>query len=340
MPTSPKPPRRSTLKTIADLAGVHPSTVSRALANGQSHRVDVATRERIQKIAQELNYEPDPLARGLRTSKSMLIGITVPRLTDFELSAMVTASQASAKKHGYETLIVSTENEEQHGESIRNMLQRRIDGLVIATAKIEDPLLEQLEASKVPFLLLNRESKGYPSVTSDDRTGAFLAVSHLILMGHQRIAHISGSLKASTGYNRYLGYRDALAQYDIEYDPELVRTGNFDSESAISLTNDLLKTEQPPTAFFTVNDLSALGVLYSVRQAGLRVPEDIAVVGYNNSDFSSLLSTPISSISVPIRLMGETATDLLIAQIKTGTISSKKFAPELIIRQSSDYRRG
>lgn len=326
---------KPTLKSIAEAAGVHPSTVSRALMGKPGTRIPAATIERINRAARELNYEPNPWAQSLRTQRAMMIGLAIPRLTDVVLAQMFEAAQWRARDFGYQTITVGAEAEGPHGTAVKGLIDRRVDGLILATAMLRDSFLPEIERLGVPFILLNRSSRDYPAVCGDDKLGGYLATRHLVEAGHTRIGHIAGPGDSSTGKYRAQGYQRALREAGISFDPALVRQGKFDATSALAAAEQLMSLPTPPTAIFAVNDISALAAMAVARRHGLRIPDDLAVIGYNDSEVSSLLPIPLSSVRVPLLDMGRLSVELLMRRINGEKVESVLMTPELVPRESS-----
>lgn len=333
------PRRKPTLKNIADAAGVHPSTVSRALSSSEhDSRIPAETVERIRKAARELDYEPNPWAQSLRTRRSMMLGLVIPRLTDYVLAHVFESAQRRALEHGYQTITLSTGAAPASGRA-QNLIERHTDGLILADVLLDDSRLDELAAARMPFVLLNRTSGSHPSVSGDDELGGYLATRHLLEQGHRRIAHLSGPSTVSTGLKRAAGYRRALEEAGIAADPALVAEGEFDVPSALAAAQRLLGLADRPTALFAVNDISALAAMSVARDSGLRVPEDLALVGYNDSEVSPLLPIPLTSVRVPLLDMGILAVDALIDRMGGAMPPTRLLEPVLVPRQSSLARR-
>lgn len=330
------PGRKATLKSIAAVAGVHPSTVSRALMGSPDSRIAEATVERIRNAAKELDYEPNPWAKSLRTQRAMMVGLVIPRLTDVVLGQMFEAAQWCARDYGYQTMTVSAQKEGTEGTAIKSLMDRRTDGLIVATATLHDPFLKVIEASGLPFILLNRSSGKYPAVCGDDALGGYLATKHLLDQGHTRIGHISGPTSVSTGKLRAQGYRRALREAGQEPDDELVVPGEFDAATATSAAETLLGLPKPPTAIFAINDISALATMAVARRRGLRIPDDLAITGYNDSEMSSLLPIPLTTVRVPLPEMGRLAVELLMKRLSGEEVASVLMKPEVIARESTE----
>ena len=291
---------RVTIATIADALGVHPSTVSRALSDG-SQRVSAGRALQIREAAAAMGYQPNPWARSLRTSRSSLIGLVVPRLTDGVLALMFEAAEDRARQFGYQAVTCSTRDvDDEEGRLVRVLLARRVDGLILATPTIHDPLLDELEAAGVPFVLLNRGSGSHPGVRGNDELGGYLATRHLISGGHRRIGFICGSLGVSTAADRRSGYERALMEAGISIDESLVVESSFAAAGGLRAASDLLSRPDRPTAVFAVNDATAIGAMSVARDLGLDIPRDLALIGYNDTDLAALLPVPLSSVAVPL----------------------------------------
>jgi LacI family transcriptional regulator len=332
---------RATIKTIALAAGVHPSTVSRALTEEGSGRLGEQTVQRIRQLAKELGYEPNPWARSLRTRRTLTIGLVLPSLTE-SLARMFEGAEDLARERGYQAVTASTRDDEREERRLINgLLDRRVDGLVITTGSTDDPFLDELAARGVPFQLLNRASKDYPSVTVDDELGGFLATRHLLSQGHRRIAFIAGQWRFSSARLRYEGFLQAHKQMRLRAVPELVIESGYDATSGLGAASRVLAVANPPTALFAVNDSVAVGALAAARDLGLRVPDDLAVVGFNDNELSSMLSVPLSSVAIPLEEMGRLSVKLLIDQIEGQLGASVVLQPRLVVRASSrsDRRR-
>jgi LacI family transcriptional regulator len=324
-----------TIKTIARAAGVHPSTVSRALAPHSAAHIRDDTIKRIKDLADSLGYEPNPWARSLRTKRSLTVGLVLPRLTDF-LAQMFEGAEDRAREHGYQPVTASTrDNEKEERRVITAMLERRVDGLIIATSAAKSPFLDELARRQVPFQLLNRTSGGHPAVSVDDELGGYWATKHLLGRGHRRVGFVAGPRQFSSPAMRMRGFERAHKEAGLSVDPALVMESGFDPASGAAAASVLLSLPDPPTALFAVNDSVAIGVLAAARDLCLRIPEDLAVVGFNDNEISQMLAVPLSSVAIPLEKMGRLAVDLLIEQIKGSPGRSEVLLPRLVARASS-----
>jgi LacI family transcriptional regulator len=327
--------RRVTIATIAKELGVHPSTVSRAL-HGDAGSTSSARARRIREVAAEMGYTPDPWARSLRTRRSGLIGLVVPRLTDGVLAKMFEAAEDFARAVGYQAVTLSTRDKDGEEERlVRALIERRVDGVILATATLTDPLLDELEANALPFALLNRRSANHPVARGNDVLGGYLATRHLISVGHREIGFISGPSRVSTSEDRRTGYQRALAEASIPFDPDLIVESSFGADGGVRAASVLLGRERRPTAIFAVNDATALGAMAVARDLGLTIPDDLAVVGYNDTEIARLLPVPLSSVAVPVDDMGQNAVRILVERMRGLPPRSVVLEPQLVVRASS-----
>lgn len=328
-------PKRVTLKVIAERADVHVSTVSRALNPHESDKVRPETLRRVRELADELGYSPDPWGRNLRTQRSLMIGLILPRLIDGVLAIMFEAAEDHARALGYQALTTSTRDRpEEQRRLVEQLLDRRVDGLILATPVLDDPLLDELADRHVPFVLMNRTSGDHLGVRPNDERGGFLAAAHLIDAGHRRIGMIAGPSDVSTSVGRRRGFLAAHAARAVPVDPSLVRDSTF-LTTGYNVALDLLSIEDPPTALFAVNDATAVAAMAAARRVGLAVPEDLAIVGYYDSPLARILPVPLSSVALPLGRMGQIAVDLLVSRLRGEDPEPVVLEPELIVRESS-----
>lgn len=325
-----------TIYEIAEAAGVHPSTASRALSPGTNDRISAETADRIKRIASELGYEPHPWARSLRTHRTLTIGVILPRLTDGVLARIGEAAEDRARDRGYIAVTLSTRDKQENQEALVNvLLDRRVDGLILATAARKDPLVDQLAERQVPFVLLNRRSGLHPSVAADDELGGYLATRHLLGLGHTRIGMIAGPQQFSTGALRLKGYRRAFKEAGVSPERSWIVPSSFSIGGGLEAAASLLGSASRPTAIFCINDSTAIGVMVAARDLGMTVPDDVALVGYNDTEVAPMLQPPLSSVAIPLEEMGREAVDCLVRQIDGGKPESITLPPRLKIRGSS-----
>lgn len=328
---------RATLKTVARAAGVHVSTVSRALRRAATPGTQPAPDDdRIVALARELGYVPNPNAASLTTKRSSAFGVLVPHLTDIVLSAIYDSIEHTANKMGYETFVANTHDDmAEQRRRIDLLLARHVDGLIIGDARLDSDNLTELARRGVKFVLVSRRFPGMLSSTCDDAAGGRLAGAHLADLGHRRVAIVSGPPWSSTGVDRMQGARDALAEAGVAVPDEFVHMSGFDVEHGRAAAASVLSLPDPPTAIFAANDFSAVGVLGELRRRGLRPGHDVAVVGYNDIPICEELMVPLTSVHSPLAEIGARAVEILLAATRGLPASSVAMKPELIVRETT-----
>jgi len=326
-----------TLKTIAQVAGVHTSTVSRALRRVAADQGAASESDlRLFLLAQDMGYVPNPNAASLTTKKSTAFGVLVPRLTDVVLSAMYDAIESTANRAGYETFVANTHDDPaQQRRRIELLLGRNVDGLIFGDARLDSTNLEDLHRRGVKFVLVSRRYPGMISATCDDYRGGRLAGEHLAGLGHTRVGIISGPSWASTGLDRMEGCKAALNAAGIELPDNYIREEGFDPAAGRRGAEALLDLPEPPTAIFSTNDFSAIGVLGVLRERALRPGHDVGVVGYNDISICSELTVPLTTVRSPHQEIGMRAAEMLLAVTHGLPTSSIALAPELVVRCST-----
>lgn len=328
-----------TLRTLADRLGLHVSTVSRVLhaTPDQSARAaSGATVERIRKLAAELGYRPNPHATSLRTRRSNLVGVLVPRLSDIVLATVYEGIEESAARHGLSTFVTNTHDvpDEQRART-EMVLGRRVDGMIFGDAYIDAGFLDQVATRGVPFVLVSRRAGNHPSVTCDDYLGGSLAARHLLGLGHREVAVIAGEPYASTGIDRTAGFVDAFAEAGIGIPANRIVHSRFDAAGGRVAAESILAAGTPPTAIFAVNDFAAIGTMGALRDHGLRAGTDVAVVGFNDTPLAAELPVPMTTVRSPMHEMGVRGLDLLVRRIQGEQVESERLRPELMVRAST-----
>ncbi|WP_158542809.1 LacI family DNA-binding transcriptional regulator [Phytoactinopolyspora halophila] len=320
-----------TLRTIAEHAGVHTSTVSRALR--QPDRADPTAR-RIQSIAAELGYRPDLAAASLRTRRSGTIGMLVHRLTDVVQAILFEAVEHTALELGYQAIVANTYDAvaEQYRRA-ELMLARRVDGLVLADAHLTPGYIAWVHERGVPFVLVNRRTGDYPSVTLDDYLAGQLAGSHLAGLDHTVVAVLAGLAHSSASSERASGCLDASRERGVQIEDDLVEGTRLDASSGRAAMRRILARRPDVTAVFAVNDFDALGAVIALREAGREPGRDVAVVGCNDVPVAE--AAQLTTIRSPHTTMGATATRLLMDVIDQGRVESVRLSPELVVRATS-----
>jgi DNA-binding LacI/PurR family transcriptional regulator len=326
-----------TLHELAKAADCSIATVSRALTNSK-HPVNDATRKRILALANELGYRPNMAARSLKTERTNTIGLVVYNIFGPFTGDLIRGIQEYLKQHGYFSVIISTNwDPELEGEAVHQLLSRYIDG-VIFVEPWRDETNDTLDLANKPYVYVYRlfEGDSTNSVILDDLHGARVAVEHLVKLGHRRIAYINGPYGWVTSKERLQSYRTVLAENGIHFEPALVEEGTWEVQSGYRAAKNLLALPERPTAIFGGNDLMALGAIYAIQEAGLNVPKDIAIVGYDDREIASLSNPTITTICTPSLEMGQTAARLIVERLEN-QIEIKdpiRVPGKLIIRES------
>jgi LacI family transcriptional regulator len=314
-------PHPVTLRELAQRAGVNPSTVSRVLNRDPSVRIAAATRARILDAAAATGYRPNRLARSLKLQRTHIVGMLIPDVTNPVFSALFRAVDDAASAAGYHVILCNTDDTVRRLEQHLDMLSEgHVDGLLVATARRDDPVLDTLRARRLPYVLVHRR-RDNPSdswVVPDDRQGAHLVIEHLRRLGHRRIAHIAGSAAVSRSVARRDGFQEALAAAGLGEGLWVAAAGDVDETAGeLGLAQLLtLPSERRPTAVFAANDLAALGVLGAAQRIGLRVPADLSVVGSDDIPAGRYAGPGLTTIHLPVQEMGRRATELLIRRIR------------------------
>lgn len=334
-----KPP---TYKEIAALAGVDPSTVSRILRRPPDHPVRSDHRERHRRVheaARRLGYRPNLTAASLRTNRSMVIGVLLPRLHDVVLATILSGIDTAAFGLGYQTIVTNTVGEpDQRWKRVEMLLSRKVDGLIIGDATLDKRIYDELARSNTPHVLVNHHARGHVSVTGNDPLGGRLVGEHLLERGHRDIGIIAGP-RTPTARGRVRGCVQVYEQAGIPIDKAYIVHSDFDPEGGRRAARRLLNLPRRPTAIFAVNDSAAIGAMGTLRDHGLTAGRDIAVVGYNDIAIAQDLPVPLTSVHAPLRAMGETAARSLIDMLEGRTCRSVALDPWLVVRASSSAAR-
>ena len=331
---------RTTIVDIARRLGVSAMTVSRALTG--SSEISEQTRERVLRCARELNYRPHPFARSLVTRKSSVVGVVVPDIAHSYFAEITRGVEDVLQAAGYDLLLChSAMDPRREASEIDTLIGSRVAGLIVASEQPEhEPaVFTELRRSGTPFVLVDRffPSHEFHSVRVDDVAVGRLATEHLISLGHRRIAHIQGR-RLSPGSLRYRGYLAALRRHGISLDKQLVAGGAFNIESGREAMASLLKPGSRPTAVFAANDPMAIGAVYACRDAGLRVPEHVSIIGAGNIEGMHHPNPFLTTVDWPRIELGRAAAKLLLAQIahpEQEHAAAELLVPQVLNRQST-----
>lgn len=331
------PLRPPSIKDIAKVARVSHSTVSRALQN--SPLVNARTAELIRQIAHESGYRASAVARGLVTKRTLTIGLVVTTIADPFASEVACGIEQAASDLGYSVFLADSNadpNREQ--QIVQSFAERRVDGIIVTSSRVGALYLPLLSEMGVPIVLVNNQHPGafVHSVMIGNVGGGKAAANHLIGLGHRCIAYLGDHAGYQSDAERFQGYREALADAGLPFVPELVVHGDGKPEEAMRAMDTLLSLPGRPTAVCCYNDMSALGAMRSIRLAGLRVPEDISVVGFDDLFLASYTEPPLTTVRQPMRRMGLLAMESLF-NLMSGEDSAIRVRvdAELIVREST-----
>lgn len=326
-----------TLADIARVAQVSVSTVSRALSN-QNYPIKEENRQRILKLAEEMGYKPNLVARSLQSHRSHLVGVIVDRMQSPFAAATVQGIQDGLRNVGYSVSIAYSNRDQALAiEAINSFYSRQVDGIVILNSWLHTYNDAILSLQDRPFVFVNRVFGNclHNCVGPGDYSGAQLATQHLADLGHRRIGYINGMKDWIEAQNRLSGYWDALLQHGLPVDETLIKHGDWGVDSGYQAAQELLALEERPTAIFAANDIMALGAMYAIQEAGLKIPTDVAVVGYDDRDFAVWLRPALTTIRMPSYEMGQAAARSLLKQLAGEEPEDATQIPgELIIRES------
>lgn len=334
--------RRVGIKDVAREAGVSINTVSRALNDKPDIRSE--TKEKVLEAAVRLGYRPNRLAKGLRSNKSGTIGVIVTDVANPFFGALVKGVERAARDHDYSIILQDTDEDyEQEEEAIQVMLAEQVDGLLITPVQTRKQTIEKLAKVDFPFVLLSRYFDDLETdyVVPDDFQGGFVATEHLLQQGHTKIAIVNGPLHISSAKERFQGSVEAFKHYGITLDQALVRTGALTVEEGYSLTHSLLKRQPRPTAIVAYSDFVAFGIMRAIHEAGLSIPEDVAVVGFDDVEFASCLNVPLTTVKSPTEKLSRQAIEILAARTSGRNPQANqgiKLAVELIARESTSRK--
>ena len=326
--------RPPTIRDVALRAGVSHQTVSRVI--NDNHLVSPATRQRVEQAIQELNYVPSPIARGLNSNRTHSIGLVSSDVSDHFFAQVAAGAEIEARRRGYYLVIATVEEHAEADERgyLRLMIERRVEGLIVARPRVP---ISVDQVFRVPVVAIaSSETPGLTVVDVDNLSGGRDAVGFLLHSGHRRIATITGPMDWPSSHARLEGYREALREAGVAYDASLVEQasgwGLADGQSAMAR---LLDRQVPLTALFAYSDLIAIGAVTELRARGLRVPEDVSVVGYDDIPVAAYVDPPLTTVRQPMREVGERAASLVLDGIGGGTAGGVQLLPPgLIVRGS------
>ncbi len=332
--------RRITIKDIARELDMSTSTVSRALSDHSD--VSAETRKLVMDLAERLEYQPDPIAVSLRQNRTNVIGVIVPQIINRFFSKSISGIQEVARQHGYRVMITqSDESLELEKENIVTMLNSRVDGLVVALSRQTSDInhFNRVLESAIPLVFFDRvdETAETSRVIIDDYEASYNAVKHLIEQGCKRIANVAGPQNLVNSKKRLQGYKDALADHGLSVNEDLLVFSDYHTDRVRKITDHYLNLKERPDAIFAINDAFAIEMISYLKKRNVRIPGDIAIVGFNNEVVGEFVDPPLTSVDSPAHELGKEAANLLLSHIQqeNNEVTCKILKSKLIIRESS-----
>jgi DNA-binding LacI/PurR family transcriptional regulator len=334
--------RQVTVKDIANKLKLHYTTVSKALRGHPD--ISAATKSRVLSVAKELDYHPNSIAKSLKKQETSTLGVIVPSIKNDFFSAVISGIEEVAYGQGFNTVVCqSNEDSSREAIHIRTLISNRVSGVLVSVAQTtaSGAHFRALHKQGIPLVFFDRvcEDVEADKVVVDDYDGATQAVRHLIQSGYKRIAHLAGPKNTSIGRDRCRGYRDELERNEIAIDPEMIIYGGLEEDNGVAALRELLLLGRMPEAIFAVNDPVALGAYKEIKRNGMKIPRDVALVGFGNNTLSSYLDPPLTTVSQFPYEIGKAAASLLLRRIKNprGEMAPtiEVIETELILRESA-----
>lgn len=333
--------RQVTLKDVAKAAGVHVSTASRALDPNNRHLITQKAAERIIEISRQIGYRHNAAAASLRTAKTRLIGVVVPDITNLIFPPIVRGIEDSLAEGGYLALIVNTDGDARRGDLLISTLQERgVEGFILASVALEDSAVAKLIEEGVPVVTVNRRigDNSASSVVHDENEGVRRALTHLVSLGHEHIAHIAGPQRFSTGAERYAAFQHHCEELSLPVSADLVAFAEMYNEAeGERCVEELLVQGRHFTAILCANDRLAIGAIEALHRRGIVCPDDVSVTGYNDMPMVDRLKPPLTTVRIGQYKIGFEAGAMLAKMIESGTraVSHVVLPVEMVIRNST-----
>lgn len=329
----------STIKDVARLANVSIATVSRVL--NKTARVNEEKRVRVEAAIEQLGYRPNPAARSLLRQETGSVGVLIPSLGGEFFAGFLKGLDDIAQHQGFFCLIGATHRQEAELKQAIRQMNGRVDGLVIMAPGLPAEVVHQLIPSDTPTVFLNTSvpSADIPNLNFDNHGGAYRMVAHMIALGHRRIAMIKGPANAFDAQERLRGYRDALVDHGLAAEPALEYEGDYLETMGYQAAQAMLMQADPPTAIFAANDFSAFGAMSALKEAGLRIPEDMAIGGFDDISITQFTAPPLSSVQVPTEELGRQTMKALIGRVRNipqDVLMPDELPTTLMVRRSTD----
>jgi LacI family transcriptional regulator len=335
-----------TIYDIAEVLSLSPATISRGLKDHPGLRKD--TKKRIVEAARKMGYQQNTFASNLRRKRTNTIGVIVPRLNSYFMSTVIAGIEKVANNAGYNLIIAQSQEQfKKEIAGVNTMYNSRVDGLLVSLSydTRNTDHFETIRKKQIPLIFFDRVTE-YPNCTSiviDNVKAGYDATMHLISQGCRRIVHVGGSLNRNVYADRLAGQKKAMAEKGISFDQQLVISNNLSDQEGADAAQKILQMTPRPDGIFTANDTSAVAIMRELRQAGVRIPEDIAVVGFNNDPISKVIEPQLTTVNYPGEEMGEVAANTLIDRLKeipSPHLDTIVLRHELIVRESSLRKKG
>ena len=337
--------KKTTIKDIANVLNISAAAVSKALHNDS--RISEKTKKAVRQVAENLNYQPNHLASALRSGKSKLVGVIVPRTNSNFFSSVIQNIEEVLNKEGYNIIITqSNESYKKECDSIDTLLYTQVDGIIASMANETVDLnhYEKVKSKGIPLILFDRGENdlNVDYIGIDDYKSSHLIVKHLVEKGCKRIAHIGGFKRTRIFNNRIRGYKDALKKHNLPLDTELLTESGLTIKDGRKMMHRLLKLEQKPDAVYVAGDFAALGAMQVLKEEGINIPNEIALVGFGNEPFTDMVTPRITSVNQHSEEIGKLAANTFLKYTKSDVIEQildkKILNAELIVRDSSNKK--
>jgi LacI family transcriptional regulator len=330
------------IRDLAEILGLSVTTVSRVLNNKtEKYRIGEATKQRVIKAANEYNYIPNKLARGLKLERTDTLGLIIPDISNPFFADIAQSIERQARAKGYSLILCDSGDDANVEKDLINLLiSHRVEGIIIAPVGTEFETIKQTHRSGMPIVVIDRcpPEIGLPYITSDNYQGGYDAVNYLISMGHHKIACIQGIPKSQPTIDRVRGYKDALISNNLTVDPGMIVGDDYSTENGYMQTRILFSMDDPPTAIFALSNMISLGVIKATSEMGLKIPDNISLISFDEQPYSAFFGTPMTTVDQKKSEMGQLATDILLKFIANEEYRKKTLnmtlKTNLIIRDS------
>lgn len=338
---------RTTIKDIANYTGFSVTTISLVL-NNKGDKISQTTKDAIMAAVEELNYHPNQLAVGLVKKRTQTIGLIISDVSNVFFSTLAKGIEDECRKRGWNLVLCNTNDKHERDLAyIQILADRGVDGILFCMARDSDAKktkesISLLEKLHIPFVMIDRylENANCSSVIVNHMQGGYIATKYLIEQGHKKIGCVTGPFGLEDSKERLAGYRKALDEFEIPFDKQYIFEGNYDRASGKRAVDYFLKKKTDISAIFAFNDMSAYGVYNGLKEHKIKIPRDMAVIGYDDIFFSEILDVPLTTVKQPVYNMGVEGVKLLLEEVESGMLTRKciTFQPTLTIRESVELK--